>query len=63
MLAKLAMESASPGNDGGKDHEITSSGQVRVKRASVKYGTEGGVDNDELKIENDRMKTTIMILT
>jgi hypothetical protein len=33
-------------------------------RASIKYDATGGsADVGELKIENDRLKTTIMILT
>ena len=34
-----------------------------IKRASLKYGNPSGVDAEELQIENDRLKTTVMILT
>jgi hypothetical protein len=52
-------------NDGDNedDHVISSNGKVRVKRASLKYKKDGGQDIEELQIENDRMKTTLMILT
>ena len=34
-----------------------------IKRGSMAYTIAGGEDISELKIENDRMKTTIMILS
>tara|TARA_B110000285_G_C14654298_1_gene393262 strand:+ start:67 stop:204 length:138 start_codon:yes stop_codon:yes gene_type:complete len=34
-----------------------------IKRGSMAYNIAGGEDISELKIENDRMKTTIMILS
>ena len=34
-----------------------------IKRASLKYANPSGVDAEELQIENDRLKTTVMILT
>ena len=34
-----------------------------IKRASLKYQTSQGGDIEELKIENDRLKTTVMVLT
>ena len=34
-----------------------------IKRASLKYQASQGGDIEEFKIENDRLKTTVMILT
>jgi hypothetical protein len=34
-----------------------------IKRESTKFSNAGGVDAEELQIENDRLKTTLMILT
>jgi hypothetical protein len=38
-------------------------GQSSIKRASLKFQNSGGVDAEELQIQNDRLKTTVMILT
>ena len=52
---------------GGSD---SSSPGKQVKRASIKFqngespaGRNSITDNDEMTIENDRLKTTLMILT
>ena len=45
-----------PGKDAGGD------GKISIKRDSVKYGGGGG-DVEELRIENDRLQTSCMILT
>lgn len=39
-------------------------GQGQIKRASLKYSGGGGVEGDleELQIENDRLKTSMMIM-
>ena len=36
---------------------------MMIKRASLKFQNPAGADTEELQIENDRLKTTVMILT
>ena len=62
QLAMAAMDAA-----GGSD---SSSPGKQVKRASIKFengespaGRKSLADGDEMSIENDRLKTTLMILT
>lgn len=44
-----------PGDEAGGD-------KIKIKRDSIKYSGGGG-DIEELKIENDRLQTSCMILT
>lgn len=37
--------------------------KTHIKRASMKFQNPAGADTEELQIENDRLKTTVMILT
>ena len=63
QLAMAAMDAAGGGDSAGSPGK-------QVKRASIKYqngeipaGRKSIADDDEMQIENDRLKTTLMILT
>ena len=46
-----------------EDSDHDGGARVKVKRASIKFKSDTGGDFEELRIENDRMKTTLMVLT
>ena len=55
LLGKVA-------NEAIKNKESADGKQITIKRDSVKYSGGGG-DVEELRIENDRLQTSCMILT
>ena len=48
---------------GIKDKYVSAQPRASIKRASVAFEHKGGQDAQELEIENDRLKTSLMILT
>lgn len=46
-----------------EDSDQDAGNRVKVKRASIKFKSDNGGDLEDLRIENDRMKTTLMVLT
>jgi hypothetical protein len=67
MLYKQAMgittEGITEASDEDSDRSVSPGGKIRVKRASIKFKQGGDADIDDLKIENDRMKTTLMVMS
>jgi hypothetical protein len=67
MLYKQAMginvEGITEVSDEDTDRKISPSGQIRVKRASITFKQGGDADIEDLKIENERMKTTLMVMS